>query len=321
MDPGKLTISNPAMIQLLKALAYLTLFCWPVSWVWGQDFELAGASFTRFPKSELKDSRAAQDLRLNEYSFFINLPKKFKNNKTVVINGLHYGALRPIAQNDSSEGFEGQNLHLLGYRLTGFHAIGKGWGVVLVLNPTLASTFNVSLESEDFIFNGALQLVKRKSEDYSYGFGIARTTRFGGPLYLPIFHLSKRWKNSQLKLLLPRKIHYAYEFDKFSMGGRMDINGAFFNANFSNSLPDGTVETIDKVAYSRVLVGPSCGYRLAKVLQLQATGGLAVGRTIELRGATSDNENFNVENGPFFQFSIAIVPPRKKSDNGDVPAS
>lgn len=275
-----------------------------------QDLQLAGASFTRFPTADIAGSPRNPQVEVNEYDFFLNLPKQLKNEKTILIHGLQYRLVTPFADNDLNLGLDGQNLHLIGYRLIVLHPLANEWKVLVLLNPTLSSTFNTALEGDDFLFNGMLQFVKKKSDRFSYGGGVAYTSRFGEPIPIPTLQLTFSSKNSKLQVLLPRRIAYDRYFGKFTAGLLVAVSGSRYNVNYTRTNAFDVIEPVDKLAYTRVVFGPSLGYRMGKI-QLEASGGITVARQVELQGGLFEDENYDIANGPFFRLGIAILPPKE----------
>lgn len=279
-----------------------------------QEFQLAGFSFTRFPGVDIVDSPLNQAVEVNEYNFFLNLPKRLKNEKTTMIHGLQYRLVNTFIDNDLNLGLDGQDLHLIGYRLTVLHQLANKWSVLVSLNPTLSSTFNTALEGDDFLFNGTLQFVKQKSDRLTYGGGIAFTSRFGEPILIPTLQLKLSSENGKLEVFLPRRIAYDRYFGKFTAGLHVAASGSRYNVNYTRTNFLNATEPVDKLAYTRIVFGPSLGYRIGKVIQLQASGGITVARRVELQGDAFNDENYDITNGPFFQFGIAIVPPKNDND-------
>ena len=279
-----------------------------------QDLQLAGFSFTRFPGAKVMDSQLNQEVEVNEYNFFLNLPKQLKNGKTVLINGLQYQLVTLFTDNDLNLGLDGRNLHLIGYRLTALHQLANNWRVLISLNPTLSSTFDTALEGDDFLFNGTLQFTKKKSDRLSYGGGVTLTPIFGEPILIPTLQLTYSSENDKLHVLLPRRITYDRYFGKITVGLEFATNGSRYNVNYSRTNFLNDIEPVDKLTYTRMVFGPSLSYRMGKVIQLEASGGITVARRGELQGDAFEDENYDIANGPFFRFGIAIAPPKKDSD-------
>ncbi len=302
----------PFSCKLLFVVCGLLLLSSPPAL--SQDLQLAGFSFTRFPAAEVADSPLSQKVEVNEYNFFLNLPRQLKNEKTILVNGLQYRLVTLFADNDLNLGLDGENLHVVGYRLTVLHQLANEWRVLVSLNPTLSSTFNTTLEGSDFLFNGVLQFVKRKSDRFSYGGGVAYTSRFGQPIPIPTLQLTVHSKNGKLQVLLPRSITYDRYFDRFTAGLQIAASGSRYNVNYTRTSFFDTIEPVDMLAYTRVIFGPSLKYRVGKVIQLEASGGMTIARRVELQGDLIDDENYEITNSPYFRFGIAVLPPKKANN-------
>ena len=298
-------LNRKSPLSIVWALIFL--FSMPAM---SQDLQLTGFGYTTFPEAEVMDSQLNQKIQLNEYNFFLNLPKRLKNQKTVLINGFQYGLVTLDGANDLQLGLDGQDLHLIGYRLTALHQLANDWSLLASLNPTLSSTFNTALETEDFLFNGLLQFTKKKSEYFSYGAGIAYLSTFGEPAFIPTLQLTLKSNNSKFQVFLPRQITYSRYFCRITAGVQLAASGSRYNIN-NSSTDFNDFEFVDQLAYSRVILGPTFSYRVGKLIQLEASGGLTFGRKSELQGDLYEGADYDVANGTFFRFGISIVPPKK----------
>ncbi|MEQ8471514.1 MAG: DUF6268 family outer membrane beta-barrel protein [Marinoscillum sp.] len=279
-----------------------------------QDLQLAGFSFTRLPGAEVMNVPQHQEVEVNEYNFFLNLPKQLKNEKTLLINGFQYRLVTPFMDNDLNLGIDGKNLHLIGYRLTVLHQLSNDWKVLVSLNPTLSSTFNTSLEKDDFLMNGALLFTKKMSDQFSYGGGIAYLSSFGEPRFIPTLQVTLTSEKSKLHLLLPRRITYDCYFGKFTVGLKAEASGSRYNVNYTRTNPFNDTELADMLIYSRVVLGPSLKYCVGKHIELEVSGGMAVARKMELQGDLFEDAHYNTASGPFFSFGISIVPNKQVDD-------
>lgn len=278
-----------------------------------QDFQLAGFSFTRFPTAEVMNAPLNQEVKVNEYDFFLNLPKQFENEKTVLINGFQYRLVTPVVENDFNPGMDGENLHLLGYRLTVLHQLSNEWKVLLSLNPTLSSAFDTTLEGDDFLMNGSLLFIKEKSDRFSYGGGMAYLSSFGEPRFIPTLQVTLTSEKGKLHVLLPRRITYDRYYGKFTAGLKAEASGSRYNVNYRRTTAINDTELVDMLVYSRVVLGPSLKYRVGKSIQLEASGGIAVARRMELQGDQIKDANYDTANASFFRFGISLVPPEKNN--------
>jgi hypothetical protein len=279
-----------------------------------QDIQLAGFSYTRFPSAKVKSSPLNQEMEVNEYTFFVNLPQRLTNEKTVLVHGLQYRWVLPTVDNDLHLGLDGENLHLIGYRFTVLHQLSSSWSAVVSLNPVVSSTFNTALEGDDFLLNGVLHFTKKQSDRFSYGGGIALTSRFGEPIPVPTLQLTFSSEKDKFRVFLPRHITYDRYFGRFTVGLQVASSGSRYNVNHARTNFLNEIELVDKLAYSRAVLGPSLSYRVGKFLKLEASGGITVARRVEHQGDLLEDQNYDIANGPFFRFGIAIVPAKKYNE-------
>ncbi len=85
------------------------------------------------------------------------------------------------------------DIHDVNYTLTLQHDLSQRWTMLTMVTPGLASDFEADLSSDDFTFEVAAILVRRFSEQFSFGFGAAYSTQFGEPIPLPV--LAFDWNN------------------------------------------------------------------------------------------------------------------------------
>lgn len=275
--------------------------------------EFAGFSYSHFPSSVIGEDPSIQEVELSEYNFFLNLPKKLKNNKTILVNGLQYKLVTP-SSDDNFDLITGsrQEFHVIGYQLIILHQMANNWQFQLMANPSLSSAFNTDLENDDFLFNGTIQFIKQKSDGFSLGGGIVFTSRFGKPRFLPALQLTVANSRSELKVFLPSQITYERFYGKVTAGLQIAVDGSRYNYNVYRINDNDELELVSNLGYTRTVVGPTLKYRIGKMIQLEASGGLVVSRRIELQGDEFDNEIFDIENGPFFQTGISLVLPKKR---------
>lgn len=279
-----------------------------------QNLQLAGFSVTKFPGAEVINSPLNQEVEADEYNFFLNLPKRLKNEKTILINGLQYRLVTPFTDNDLNLGLDEQSLHLISYRLIVLHDLSNKWSAFASLNPALSSAFNTTIEGDDFLFSGALLFIKKKSDRFSYGGGTAYTSSFGEPVFIPTLQLTFSSEKEKLEVLLPRRITYDRYFGKLTAGLQVAVSGSRYNVNYTRINSNEDIEFVDKLAYSRAIFGPSISYRLGEIVRLEASGGITVARRVGVQDDPFVSENYDIASGPFFRFGIALVPPKKDNN-------
>ncbi|MEO1022792.1 MAG: DUF6268 family outer membrane beta-barrel protein [Bacteroidota bacterium] len=276
-----------------------------------QNLDLAGFSYTRLPSADVVDSPSNQRAETNELNAFLNIPIPLRNKKTILIHGLQYRRVAPVVENDRNGTIDGQTLHLASYRFMLVHKLKSDWTAMFIVNPTLSSTFNTPLERDDVIGNGVIQFMRRPSDHFSYGFGVARTARFGEVLIIPTFQLTKDYQHSTLQVFLPRQISFDYHFRTFDLGVQFSLSGSEYNANYTVMDASNNEVSVDKLAYSRILLGPTFSYPINDLLRFDAFGGVVANRRIELIGGSGVDETLEVESAPFFQIGISLGLPQR----------
>ncbi len=281
---------------------------------YAQNPQLAGVSYVSYPKSGLKDTDKNSQITFHEFGGFVRVPYLFKNNKTIMINGISYA----YVQSDIShtkvdlEGVNSEVFQVISYQTIIAQKLKNNLSFVFSLMPTIASDFEEAITSDDFIMQGSIMLSKKKKECFSYGLGVANTMRLGNIFLLPIVQLNYKNHQHSINALLPVKFDYIYTLDhkeKWMIGFRELANGG--NINITASYNTSNVSEIDKVNYSRINMGPVVYYNINKFMQFQAIVGMSVRRKYNLQDAESRTEKIDLKNTPFFQVGIFLIPPKK----------
>lgn len=281
-----------------------------------QDIEIAGISSVFYPNTGLKGSDNSAEVSFQEYGAFINIPYKFKNKKTVLVNGLGYGWIESSSSGLSflETGKNKEQLQAIYYQLMFAHQLNNSWRLLINLRPTLASDFEHSLSADDFVLQGIGFALKKVNEHFSIGGGIAYTMRFGKPFAVPVLPLNYKKGKHNISALLPIKLTYKYSLDnkeKLSVGLKHIVNGAQFNIA-TPKIEKYHIPEIDKISYTRANIGATINYNITKFVQLELYGGASVRRQYNLLDKSNKTHEFNFKEAPFVQFGITLVPPKKK---------
>lgn len=276
---------------------------------YAQDFKLAGIQYNNYQKSEIKNDSGNQEISFQEFGAFVNFPKKLKNDKTVLVNRFGYGFVEASLDNSLFSSNESEKkLQTFYYQVTLFHQWNEKWNLAVNLTPTLASDFKAKLNSDDFIFQGAVTATKKISSTFKLGGGLAYSARLGNPQLIPLVNLHYKNNKHQVNAILPIKAKYTYSLlpsDKLELGVKYNLNGGNFNVHSEDN-------SIDKTNYSRINFGVLANYQLTKLLRLEAFGGLSAGRNYSLIDANDTAYDFDSESAPFFSVGIVLVPPKRK---------
>lgn len=274
-----------------------------------QDFKLAGIKYANYPTSQIKNNSGNQEISFQEFGAFVNFPKKFKDNKTVLVNGVGYGFVASSLDNLFFSSNESEKkLQSFYYQLALLHQWNEKWNFVVNLKPTLASDFEGKLSSDDFIFQGGVTATRKFSPTFKIGGGLAYSARLGSPQLIPLINFHYKNNKHEINALLPINAKYTYSLlpnKKLDLGVKYNRNGANFNVHSANN-------SIDKINYSRANFGVIANYQLTKTLRLETFGGLSTSRKYSLINTDNTTYDFDSESAPFFSVGIVLIPPKRK---------
>lgn len=229
---------------------------------WAQDFELMKISSTYYPRQEVKESAPDAAIGFWEWNGHLAIPQLKKRQKMLLIHKFGYTNLRVDTEgtfsNTSYEAFK--HYHAIYYELGLVKILNPTWRLLVNVSPTLASDFSESINRDDYLFQGSAMLMKAKSRQLKYGFGLAYTTRFGRRVVIPTGMLKYRSPKIVLDALLPSKLSLMFQaHPKIQLGLAAKLDGGIFN----NSSEIQVVNTlIDEAGYSRLNVGPAAVFKL-----------------------------------------------------------
>jgi hypothetical protein len=142
----KQLISSTQRVMSMSLLLFITN-------TYGQDFKLAALHYGYYPPSEVKNGTGGEKISFNEFGFFVNIPKKFNNDSTALINGFGYTSVNATMYNFSGlhSHEEDKKLQMFYYQISLIHKWNKKWTFIASLKPTIASDFEQSLSIDDFV--------------------------------------------------------------------------------------------------------------------------------------------------------------------------
>lgn len=279
--------------------------------VYAQDFKLAGIHYAHYPNTAIKDVSGNQETSFHEFGAFLNFPKKFKNEKTVLLNGVGYGLVEATMYNfPSLQTSEYQKkLQLFYYQLRLVHKWNEKWALLFNLKPTVASDFEQNLSSNDFIIQGAVIATRTINDKLKIGAGAVETAKFGYPRVFPIVSLNYKSDSHRFNTLLPFNLRYTYSLlhdQKLKIGVGYERNGANFNIYSPN------ITEVDKINYSRQNIGVLAKYELAKFIRIEAFGGTSSGRIYRVVDVDGKVHEFDSKPSPFFSLGMVLIPLKRK---------
>lgn len=294
-----------------RKMALLTILLMHMAgWAWAQqELKLAGVEYVYYPDSELKQSTEGSQVAFQEFGAFVNFPKVYKNERTIVIYGVSYGLVQSRFTNTSSE--SSQTFHRMVYNMMLVHRSNGPWMFTVRLAPTLATDFKEQLSSHDFVIQGAFVASKKSSEWVRWGGGLLYTTRLGRPLLLPAIQYLYKGNRQVLNVFIPAFIDYTCAFgsrEQFRAGFRIGVNGANFNVHADQQarIP------MDRLNYVRVNVGPQVSYLITRVLRLDFCGGVSTKRMYKFEDLHGHTNNYDSRTALFLNVGLVIVPPEQR---------
>jgi hypothetical protein len=297
----------------------LFVFLLTANGLFAQKFQLSGIGYTNYANAKIKSSPTNQAIEFEEFSFFANLPIKFKNKKTVLLNTLRYGFVQPTIHNSPLfvAADKRKNLHNVTLSMMLVQKMGKNWSLIAGLTPTLASDFEDKLSGDDLLIQSVLVASKKLNDTWTLGGGLVYTTQLGDPRFLPAIQLRYLRKKHFINVLLPTFANYLYTVDnaeKWHLGFRLATNGGNFNVNnqgFTQVIPN----SINKLIHSRVNLGAVINYQLTKTILLEANGGISAARKYKFKDDAKRFYTYKSENGGFFNVGLILTPQLKKTED------
>jgi len=272
-----------------------------------EEFVIMNLSYATHGEADIKKNSQIGKVAFSEVRFALAFPKLLKNKKTVLINGLEFTNLNPEFSAETSNGsLVDRNFYSIAYRFAIMNPLGsKGWSYILGLKPTIASDFEESVSSEDFILQASVLFSKRANQYFKYGFGLSYNTRFGKKQVLPVVQLVYKRNNWGTYAYLPAYVGQFYHFRTSKLGVSIQLNGN--NYNFANVANTQGFD-LDKLSFSRINIGPEYEVKIAKNLRLNLNGGVAVANKLDWLNGSGDSEfDYSPENKIFAKIGLKLV--------------
>lgn len=266
-------------------------------------FPLFSSSFAHYPVADLGTGKVNVDVLEN----VANLAFPIKAKKTYVsVRFVHsFFKLKTDFDNQNFRLNETYQSFELGGGL--IKILPKHWRLITTFSPTLASDFKTKIHKDDWIYRSNILATKRANANTSYTFGVLFTTRFGNPLVLPMLgytHKKNKWTTN---ILLPAFASVRKQvWNDMHIGLKMTIESNVYNAhlklyNFNNN-------QINRLAYTRILVGPEVLLPIYKSVYLQFTGGVSLRNVFETQDQNLNNGiSLEAKTRSFFKFGIIVL--------------
>jgi hypothetical protein len=288
--------------------------------LFAQDFELIKIQSAYYSPQTIEESAVDGEIGFFEWGVQVAIPQLFKKNKkTILIHRMGYSNLRVDTEANPSSGgmVEAERFyyHTISYNLGLVQTMHPNWRLLVNFAPTLASDFGENLSGDDLLYQANAFAVNTKNEKLKYGFGLAYSTLVGRQLLIPVGLLKYNTSKFELDIVLPNKLDMMFKTpeNKLSFGLKAGINGGVFN----NTTEVQTVSSlIDKVGYSRFVIGPAITLRLKNALNINLHGGMALRRRLELTDINDEIIDRTPKAGPFFAVGLSLAPKIKNPEVG-----
>jgi len=269
------------------------------------DFVLASAFTTHYGNSSYTKDGKDGSYSASEHKLSLAVPIPIQKNKLFILNGFDFTNLKANNNSPNKISTTDRNFYSFSYNLGIIKVVKKQWTIFANIKPTLSSDFKEDISSEDFIFQSSIFASKISKKNYTYGFGLSYTTRFGRPLLIPILTYIYRTGNWNTKIILPAYISQQYHFKNSKLGFSINLNGN--NFNFKNDVSPKL--DLDKLSYVRINIGPEYELNIYKMLNLNIHAGITVYNKISSADKKSNEElNLSSNNKFFFRLGLKIIP-------------
>ncbi len=269
-------------------------------------FPVFSTNYFNYSSSEFDINNQKGKIEMDEWTTMLEFAFPIKEKKWYLSNRVQYTYFTFEATTELTNFKASKDFHSIAYSIGIIKILPKRWKLVASFTPTLASDFEESLHSDDFIFQAAALAMKRSSQNFEYGFGVAYTTRFGNATLIPLVNLTYKVNNWETLVILPAYISQNYLFNKNTkLGGKLAVYGNLYNAVFSN-----TTSNIDlnRVSYSRITIGPDFQTKLFGDFHLNVGAGIAMRNILEFQDDDLNSElDFSTDNKFFFNIGIKLL--------------
>lgn len=186
-------------------------------------------------------------IKFNETNIGITFTKEI-SSKNKITNTLEYSNLKVNYELDSNITYENlDQFNQIQNKFEFSHELSKTTNLNFSITPTV--NFQSNLDSNDFTLLGSFKVQQQLSSKTFVSIGVARTTFFGSPKFLPTVSLDYKVNNEASVLIgFPdSKISYSNNIrNKFSINN--SFNGNFYHLDAENNLSNNA----SKVSLSQI---------------------------------------------------------------------
>lgn len=243
-------------------------------------FPLASVNYYNFSSSDYRvGSQTATNLDQDFLNAMIQIVFPLQEKQLYLFNGLEYGYARyrliTRAGDRSSRAF-----HSIKYNLGLIKVLANRKTLAINVIPVFSSDFN-KMTGNALIYNAAALMMKRKSPNFEYGFGVAFTSyvsRFESPLVVPLISMTYVDGKHTTKMVLPSFISQRYALnERTDLMLEFKVMGALYDMVYTNP---STAYDLNGFSETKFLLGPKVRYRVTGDFYLNMEGGLVFGNQV-----------------------------------------
>ena len=267
-------------------------------------FPLASVSYTSYSNSRLYSDNHVRETSMSEINADAQFVIKIKEKMTYFINRIHFNQFNNSGKEVSSKEYFHNKFYSIAYSAGIIRIINNKWKVIGILTPTIASSFEKRISTNDLILQSSIIASKRVNRYFEYGFGLSYSTRFGQGITIPLVSAKYKKNNFSFTAILPAYISASYHFKKHKIGLSMSTYGNLYNTNIDMI----TSYELDKLGYSRINIGTEFQMKIYKSLHLNIKGGISVRNKFESINKDGNLEiSLSGENKSFFCTGLHIL--------------
>jgi hypothetical protein len=301
-------ISKQTQLTLFALL--LTLFA-GVSGSFAQPGPSFSMSYEFFPTSELADPdpgtfEESLGIRVATFSAEFSLaPVMYADGKTILVNTLSFHRFDLDYDNwdDVVGGNRIENTQGIEYTLMVIRQLSEKWSLTAMINPGLYSDFQGDLSPNDFNLSSAFIFGRQYSENFSLGFGLAYTLKYGSAIPIPF--VTMNWTNGsnlRVELFLPMMAELWYmPSEKLELGLTAKVSGNQYHGD-----PSRYAGADPQMSYSVVTAGPSVKYQFSKGFALRVDAGATLLRRFEFYDGDVKLNSLDLKESGFIRAGIQI---------------
>ena len=270
-------------------------------------FSVLTINYFNYGNSDIDTNVGKGKVKMDEWSAEFQFAAPLKEKKLYLFNNLRYTNFTYDAVFDSTDLNKTKSFHAIAFTAGLIKVLPKRWKLVVNFTPTIASDFKESLSSDDILIQASTLLTKRSSPYFEYGFGLAYINSLGNPTAVPVINMTYKKNKWKTLIVVPAYLSQYYMFNENTqLGLKFAIYGNLYNTEALNSFSSSY--ELNRVAYSRINIGPDFQTKLFKDFYLHLGTGIALRNILEFQDNDLNTElDFNVDNKFYFNVGIKLL--------------